>query len=743
MPKAFTFGHCGGRVQGPAMTADIESRFNRLRFNRADFCTASFGPAPRLFGLLSSASGSPPFKRYSNGDQARSNPSSTSATSSNAISLVFREIKRTSVRFDNRMLPTTRNGAPAAHDEKRAALRSTGQPKSGRKWAAMLALVVGAMTLAFLSLDSAASNAVNDRLWSMTQSLQVDTSSSDLAALCPQQDPYDLKDGLADIDRDLLASRLSKAVQIDTTVGDEWPDPNDVPERWEAFPEFADWLKSEFPRVHEKLDLEMVHKHGLLYTWKGTDDSLKPLLMMAHQDVVPVNQGTLDQWRYPPFSGHIDKDADTVWGRGSYDCKAWLVSLLSTVEDLLSKDWDPARTILFSFGFDEESGGKQGAGWLAKRVEEIWGRDSIAMIIDEGNPVIGASDLLGPGIDVAMPGIAEKGSVDIAVTVESEGGHSSTAGAHTSIGLLARVVAQLEDQRDRLTESKISGPQLQFLQCIREGPRIPAQLRSALKDLEWASKSSFEHLGVYSTLQSALPNSFTSFVLSAVNTWSERGRQRRIRQARERVVHAMPAELQTQFITTTAVDIIEGGVKFNALPESATAYVDHRIAITSNFAELKQHYIDVVSSVAQKYNMEVEAFGQHVLNASSPVGKSKLTIKEARSALEPAPWTPLDGDKAKPWRLFSQLVRSIWVNEDGEPVKVAPSIMQGNTDTRYYHNLTHNIIRFGPTSMKPDKTGLGGQVGVHTVNEHYPIQGLADSTNFYAALFRAVSVEDI
>lgn len=639
------------------------------------------------------------------------------------------------------MLPITQ-GSVSLLDEKRDVSSSSSKAKTRSRWTAVLAMVLGASALTFLSLDNTASNTVNDSLWKLTHSFQANPSSI-LAALCPQQDPYSLKDGLADLDRNLLATRLSKAVRIDTSVGDEWPDPNDIPQRWEAFPKFADWLETEFPRVHERLELEKVHQHGLLYTWRGSDEFLKPLLMMAHQDVVPVNQGTLDQWRYPPFDGFIDEKTETVWGRGSTDCKAWLVSLLSSVEGLLAKNWQPKRTILFSFGFDEESGGKQGAGWLAKRIEEIWGRDSIAMIVDEGNPVLAASDKMGPGIDVAMPGIAEKGSVDLAVTVESAGGHSSQAGAHTSIGLLARVVAQLEDKRDQLDESKIGGPQLQFLQCIRDGPRIPGALRSALKDLEWASKSSFEHLGLYSTMQSVLPNSFTSFVLPALNAWSERGRQRRIKQAKHRVVHAMPEQLQTQFITTTAVDIIEGGVKFNALPESATAYVDHRIAITSNFKELKEHYIDVLTSVAERYNMEMVAFGEHILNASSPIGASKLVIKEARSALEPAPWTPLEGERAKPWQLFSQLVRAVWVNADGEPVKVAPSIMQGNTDTRYYHNLTHNIIRFGPSSITPDKTGLGALTGVHTVNEHYPIQGLADSTNFYTALFRAASVEDL
>ena len=76
-------------------------------------------------------------------------------------------------------------------------------------------------------------------------------------------------------------------------------------------------------------------------------------------------------------------------------------------------------------------------------------------------------------------------------------------------------------------------------------------------------------------------------------------------------------------------------------------------------------------------------------------------------------------------------------------VTVAPSIMQGNTDTRYYHNLTHNIIRFGPSSIKPDKTGLGTLTGVHTVNEHYPIQGLADAERMEEAEALRAPVERI
>lgn len=52
-------------------------------------------------------------------------------------------------------------------------------------------------------------------------------------------------------------------------------------------------MKKTFPAVHETLKLEKVNTHGLFYTWKGTDESLKPTLLMAHTDVVPVPENTV------------------------------------------------------------------------------------------------------------------------------------------------------------------------------------------------------------------------------------------------------------------------------------------------------------------------------------------------------------------------------------------------------------------------------------------------------------------
>lgn len=80
--------------------------------------------------------------------------------------------------------------------------------------------------------------------------------------------------------------RLSGAVQIPTQSYDDMGKIGED-SRWDILYDFAKYLKNTFPRVHEYLNPEIVNTHGLLFTWKGSDESLKPLVLMAHQDVVP------------------------------------------------------------------------------------------------------------------------------------------------------------------------------------------------------------------------------------------------------------------------------------------------------------------------------------------------------------------------------------------------------------------------------------------------------------------------
>jgi Gly-Xaa carboxypeptidase len=100
--------------------------------------------------------------------------------------------------------------------------------------------------------------------------------------------------------RNATIARLSGAVQVKSESFDDLGAVGEDP-RWEVFYDFSAYLKDTFPLIHEKLLVEKINSHGLLYTWKGSDESLKPSLLMAHQDTVPVPPETIGAWTYPPW----------------------------------------------------------------------------------------------------------------------------------------------------------------------------------------------------------------------------------------------------------------------------------------------------------------------------------------------------------------------------------------------------------------------------------------------------------
>ncbi|HVO96065.1 MAG TPA: M20/M25/M40 family metallo-hydrolase, partial [Terriglobales bacterium] len=152
--------------------------------------------------------------------------------------------------------------------------------------------------------------------------------------------------------------RLSKAIQYRTVSGQDALPPA------AEFSRFGEFLAASFPSLHTRVSRETVGEHSLLYTWKGKNDTLKPILLMGHLDVVPVEPSSEASWRHPPFAGAI---ADGfIWGRGSMDDKAAVMGILEAVENLVNAGYEPERTIYLAFGHDEEIGGARGAAKIAE-----------------------------------------------------------------------------------------------------------------------------------------------------------------------------------------------------------------------------------------------------------------------------------------------------------------------------------------------------------------------------------------
>lgn len=86
--------------------------------------------------------------------------------------------------------------------------------------------------------------------------------------------------------------------------------------RFDIMGDLHGYLEKTFPRVWATLDVETVQKWGLLLTWKGSDDKLKPVVLMAHQDVVPVNPSTSTSGP----TRRLTRTSTRVAGSGAVSC---------------------------------------------------------------------------------------------------------------------------------------------------------------------------------------------------------------------------------------------------------------------------------------------------------------------------------------------------------------------------------------------------------------------------------------
>jgi carboxypeptidase PM20D1 len=205
------------------------------------------------------------------------------------------------------------------------------------------------------------------------------------------------------------ARRLSQAITFKTVSYGEGVR---EAERKAALIQMFLWLERTYPYFHEDAPQE-IFGETVLYVWRGTDDNLAPVLLMAHVDVAPVEEGTDGNWTHQPFAGDL---ADGfVWGRGAFDNKAAVIALMEAGDRLAQGNFQPRRTIMFAFGEDQVSGGTKGNAIIAKTLSDRGVR--LAWVLDEGSPILKQPY---PGIDrpVALVSIAEKGFVRLELSAK-------------------------------------------------------------------------------------------------------------------------------------------------------------------------------------------------------------------------------------------------------------------------------------------------------------------------------------
>lgn len=203
---------------------------------------------------------------------------------------------------------------------------------------------------------------------------------------------------------------------------------------WAEFEKFENVLKERFPLIHEKCSFQKIGKTALVFKLAG-ESSEAPSVCMAHYDVVPIEE---DGWDKPAFEGIIENSE--IWGRGTLDTKSTLCAVLEAAEQLLAEGYIPKNDLYFAFSGEEEVDGAS-----CKDVVDYFELQGIkpAFVLDEGGAIV---ENVFPGVDreCALIGIAEKGSVSMSFSMESNGGHASTPPVHTILGQLAQAVERIE-----------------------------------------------------------------------------------------------------------------------------------------------------------------------------------------------------------------------------------------------------------------------------------------------------------
>lgn len=385
----------------------------------------------------------------------------------------------------------------------------------------------------------------------------------------PAAPPFALETGA-------VADTLAGAIRCRTIASVDDPRQNA-----QEFERLHAWLEQRFPLVHRHLKRESVNGFSLLYTWDGSDPKAKPVVLMAHQDVVPIAPGTEAQWQQPPFDGV--RQGGFVWGRGAWDDKANLVAELQAVETLLAAGFQPRQTVYLAFGADEEVGGLRGAQQIVKLLQQR--RARLDFVIDEGL-LITEGMLPGLSKPAALIGVAEKGYVSVVLKAQGPSGHSSmppTPGS-SAIASLSAALLRLEQHQ------------------------MPAALHGVAREM-------FETIApeLHGFQRVALSNLWLFGPLVRAQLEQSPGSNAMLR-------------------TTTALTMVSAGNKENVLPGQAEATVNFRLLPGDSAQAVVQH---VRATVGDRFALRTLPEVSEASPVSSTRSASYQTIERTLRSLFP------------------------------------------------------------------------------------------------------------
>ena len=336
------------------------------------------------------------------------------------------------------------------------------------------------------------------------------------------------------VDTDRYCKNLSDAIRIKTISNYD----RDLVD-WNEFDKFHKFLEERYPLVHKTLSKTEIADASLVYKWEGTDPTLDGIALLAHQDVVPIAEGTLSDWTHDPFEGF--NDGEFIWGRGAMDMKNHLIAVMESVEQLISDGYKPKRTIYICLGHNEEvvaapdNGAKQIAQYLKDQGIHL------EAVLDEGGAILPVNVNGVINCNLAGIGVAEKGSVNYEISVNAKGGHSSQPPKHTALGHLANVIRDIENHQFKATM-----PRFVYELFTEIGKRCSYPVR-----------------------------------LFTCNIWL-------LRPIILKIMTKIPPAASL-IRTCTAVTMASGSPQFNVLPQKATITVNFRTMPGVTFEDVEEH----------------------------------------------------------------------------------------------------------------------------------------------------------
>ena len=340
----------------------------------------------------------------------------------------------------------------------------------------------------------------------------------------------------ADIDGEAATNNLAASIRFKTISHQDKE--KFSPQEFEGF---IKWAADTYPEFHSAMQLEML-EYTLLFKWEGSDNSLAPILLTAHYDVVPVIPGTESIWEEEPFAGVISNNR--IWGRGALDDKSGVVGMMEAATYLIQNNFQPTRTVYFSFGHDEEIGGG-GAAQVTEKLKQEGVQ--LQWSLDEGSFV---NRGFFPGVDklVAPINVAEKGIMNLLIVAKAKGGHSSTPPKKTAVTILADALIKLENE-------PLPGS-LEGLSAV--------MFDEVSKHMPFGYRFLFANRWLFGGLLDSQMSSTP-------------------------VINAM-------IRTTTAPTMLSGSIKSNVLPIEATALINFRLHPRDSIESVTEHVRRVVGS---------------------------------------------------------------------------------------------------------------------------------------------------